>query len=360
MPTGNICVSCGAEIPLDAPEGQCIKCLLHLAFAPAEPALHHGWIGQVGKYELFEELGRGGMGIVYEAKRLTDGQTVALKMILPTVLVSPVAEQRFANEVRAAEALDHPNIVSIYEVGEENWHYFYTMKYVPGVNLAQKLLSFRFPRLKSVEIIAVLAEAVAFAHQNGILHRDINPGNILIDQFGRPFLTDFGVAKIVNDETDLTRTVAILGTPSYISPEQAMGRSKEVTAASDVYSLGAVLYEVLTGQPPFQAETTFALLQKVINVQPVQPELLNPEIDPSLSAICMRALAKECEQRYQSADAFSKDLYRYLAFEPVKLQRNSLFTILSLWCRRNPVLASIIIMAPLVFAAGLIGFLLGR
>lgn len=322
MPTGNVCIGCGAEIPIDAPNAQCTRCLFNFAMG-LQPEGPHGWIGQIGSYEISDEIARGGMGVIYRARHIATGQEVALKMLQSGLFASEDVKRRFQNEATAASKLDHPNIVPIYEVGEDAGLQFYTMKLIHGSNLSNMLSSQRFSREESVRLIATLSFAVHYAHENGVIHRDIKPANILIDRFGKAYIVDFGLAKIMDDPLNLTRTVAVLGTPTYLSPEQARGATREANVRTDIYSLGAMLYELLTGRPPFLADTTYELLQRIINQEPLAPERLNPEIDRDLSAICLKTLRKDPAERYASAGELGRDLMGYLSFDTPSILRKT-------------------------------------
>lgn len=269
-----------------------------------------------GEYELLEELGRGGMGIVYRARHASLDRVVALKVILRGELASEAELARFRVEAESAARLDHPNIVALYESGEVDGRPYFTMQLVEGTTLARRLAVGPLSPRQTAELLAPICRAIDYAHRQGVLHRDLKPQNILIDREGRPRVGDFGLAKRIEAET-LTRTHSVLGTPSYMAPEQAAGRRGRVTPASDVYSLGAILYEMLTGEPPFRASTPVETLFQVIEQDPPLPRLIRPDVDPDLEMVALKCLQKPQHMRYPSAAALAEDLEAYLAHEPV-------------------------------------------
>ncbi len=268
-------------------------------------------------YELLEEIGRGGMGIVYRARQVGLDREVAVKMILRGPLASGVDRQRFRVEAEATARLEHPNIVSVYEVGESRVGPYFSMKYIRGRTLASLVAAQPLPPRKAARILAAVARGIGFAHQHGILHRDLKPSNILVDQHGQPMVTDFGLAKHTGQGAVITQTGDILGTPAYMAPEQAAGDRGQVGPASDVYSLGAILYYMLTGRPPFQAVATVDTLLMVLEQDPVPPRMLNPQADRDLEMIALRCLQKPADLRYPTANDLASDLEAYLKGEPI-------------------------------------------
>ena len=258
----------------------------------------------LGNYMLEEEIGRGGMGIVYRAIRKSDGKVVAVKMILSGDFASEVERQRFYAEAQAAAQLDHPNIAPIYEIGQHQGMPFYCMKYIEGQTLSQRLTAGPLPTRRAAAMMQKVCDAIQYAHKLGVLHRDIKPSNILIDESGDPFIVDFGLAKQKSQQDTLTKSGAVLGTPSYMSPEQAAGARNQVDTATDIYALGAVLYHMITGRPPFVGESPVDTLLMVIEQDPINPRILNPRIHRDLEGIVLRCLQKPKDLRVSQRSKF--------------------------------------------------------
>jgi serine/threonine protein kinase/Tfp pilus assembly protein PilF len=297
---------------------------------------------ELGDYELLEEIGRGGQGVVFRARQKSLNRTVALKVIGLGQWATSAHLKRFRLEAEAAASLNHPCIVPIYEVGERGGACYFSMGLVEGGQLDAVAKREPMSIRHAAELIAKLARTVHYAHERGILHRDIKPGNILLDAKGEPHLTDFGLARLVETESTTTRTMEVLGTPSYMAPEQAVGNNARVTSATDVYGLGAVLYHLLTGHPPFAGGTTFETVRLVLDTEPRQPRLLNPKVDRDLATICLKCLEKDPPRRYSSALALAEDLERWLKHEPIQARRTGIFTRGRKWVRRNPAIAALI------------------
>src|SRR5215472_14335622 len=377
-----ICRKCGAKIFSDAPRGLCTACVLEAAMGiepdavaagdlsavasakaddggsgediqtnheTARPGSAATMLGALGDYELLEEIGRGGQGVVFRARQKRLNRIVALKVISLGQWASKAHLKRFRREAEAAASLDHPCIVPIYEVGERDGSCYFSMKFVEGGQLDEVTARQPMPIGRAVELIAKVARTVHYAHERGILHRDINPGNILLDAKGEPHLTDFGLARLVESESSVTHTLDVLGTPSYMAPEQASGEHTAITRITDVYGLGAVLYQLLTGQPPFAGGATYETIKLLLDTEPRRPRLLNPKIDRDLSTICLKCLEKDPKRRYSSALALAEDLERWLKHEPIRARRTGIFARGTKWVRRNPKLV----------ATGLAGLVLG-
>jgi serine/threonine protein kinase len=272
-----------------------------------------------GEYELLTEIARGGMGVVYKARQIRLNRVVALKMILSGRLADEDDVRRFRTEAEAAARLQHDNIVAVHDVGEVDGQHYFSMEFIDGRTLAQRLAAGPLPSRDAARYVRQIARAVHFAHRQGVLHRDLKPSNILVDGQDEPHVTDFGLAKRTSgDASGKTRSGAVLGTPSYMAPEQAGGRIKDQGPWTDVYGLGAVLYELLTGRAPFKAETPLDTLMQVLENDPVPPRLLNSKIDNDLETICLKCLEKDPRRRYPTAEALAEDLQRYLNGDAVQ------------------------------------------
>ena len=311
-----------------------------------------------GDYELLEQIGRGGQGVVFRARQKSLNRTVALKVIGLGQWATEAHLKRFRLEAEAAAKLEHPGIVPIHEVGERDGSCYFSMKFVEGGQLDEVTKREPMPIRRAVELIANVARTVHYAHEHGILHRDIKPGNILLDAKGEPHLTDFGLARLVESESSVTHTLEVLGTPSYMAPEQAVGNNAAVSSVTDVYGLGAVLYQLLTGQPPFAGGTTYETIKLLLDTEPRQPRLLNPKIDRDLCTICLKCLEKDPKRRYSSALALAEDLERWLKHEPIAARRTGIITRAKKWVRRNP--TSALLAASLVALAAAAGWIVWK
>ena len=299
-----------------------------------------GFPQEFGKYRLEAEVGRGGMGVVYRARQTDLDRVVAVKMILSSRLASRDDVRRFYAEAKAAAAVKHPNIVGIHEVGQVHGQHYFAMDYVDGQSLAQLRRCSPLPCDKAAECVALIAKAVHFLHEHNIVHRDLKPSNILIDEDGTPYVTDFGLAKVFSGDSAHTQTGTIVGTPSYMSPEQAAGRSADISPKSDVYSLGAILYELLCGRPPYREKTPLDTLVQVLEGEPTILTRVNPAVPRELELICLRCLEKDPKDRYLSAAELADDLERYLRNEPIEAQPPGVFHAVRRWVRREPALVS--------------------
>jgi serine/threonine protein kinase len=274
-------------------------------------------LGRFGDYELLNEIAHGGMGVVYKARQVSLNRVVAVKMILSGALASNEDIERFTLEAKAVAKLAHPQIVVIHDVGRCDDQYFYSMEFVEGRSLAEVIRSGPVPPRKAAEYAEQIARAIHFAHQNGVVHRDVKPSNILVDESGRARVTDFGLAKHVDRGDDLTLSGQIMGTPAYMAPEQITNRRGEIGPACDIYGLGALLYELLTGRPPFTARDHFSTLLQVLECDPQSPRQVNPAVPRALEIICMKCLEKEPQHRYASAAELADDLNRFLAGDSI-------------------------------------------
>jgi TolB-like protein/Tfp pilus assembly protein PilF len=350
--TREICETCGATLHGESPAGLCPACLLTTAIeeGDSEESISGS---RIQDYELLNEVARGGMGIVYRARQRVPPRIVAIKTILPTHVGSADAMKRFRAETEAAASLEHEGILPIYAVGEHDDAPFYSMKFAEGGTLSARIDDYRDKPREVAALIAKLARAVAFAHEHGILHRDLKPGNVLFDSAGKPTVSDFGLAKWLQRECDLTQTLAILGTPYYMAPEQAVS-SHTVTASADVYSLGAILYHLLTGHPPFTGDTAMEVLRRAAEQPTPRPRLTTRSIPPDLETICLKCLEKDPAWRYSSAAALVEDLDRFCTGRTIQARRTGPIARVGKWVRRKPAIAALI--ASLVALAAAMGW----
>ncbi|MBL9167166.1 MAG: protein kinase [Verrucomicrobiales bacterium] len=369
MTTSSQCLECQAPVCASSPVALCGGCLLRLGqegeeeLLSSQPTRHSTSLPRrFGDYELLEQIGVGGMGIVYRARHLPLHRLVALKMLHSNGAIAPSALTRFKIEAEAAAMLEHPHIVSTYDAGEVDGQPYLSMRLIEGSSLAKRLADFslasKSPELadqpkgtsfsrrarqeRIAQLLIAVCTAVHYAHEHGVVHRDLKPNNILLDRDGIPHLSDFGIAKMLDRAEGVTRTSDIVGTPHYMSPEQALG--KPVGPSSDIYSLGIILYELLTGKPPFRAASHLETLQQVLKDQPTNPTALNHSIDVDLATICLKCLEKAPQARYVTAEALAEDLKRWLHRELILARRATPPVRLHRWIRRNPVGTSFIVM----------------
>src|SRR5881227_2324415 len=378
-----VCRKCGAKIFSDAPKGLCTACVFETAlgiFPDAvagvdssagsldelscdnpkptsgvkEAVRARTMLGELGDYELLDEVGRGGQGVVFRARQKSLNRVVALKVISLGQWASKAHLKRFRLEAEAAARLEHPGIVPIHEVGERDGSCYFSMKFVEGGQLDEVARREPMPIRRAVELITKVARTVHYAHEHGILHRDIKPGNILLDVNGEPQLTDFGLARLVETENTITRTLDVLGTPSYMAPEQAMGNNAAVSSTTDIYGVGAVLYQLLTSQPPFAGGATYETIKLLLDTEPKKPRLLNPKIDRDLSTICLKCLEKDPKRRYPSALDLAEDLERWLKYEPIVARHTGIVARGRKWVQRNP--TSALLATSLLALAAVVGW----
>ncbi len=375
------CPKCRSALPNEGWEGLCPKCLvrvsLEMASGEAEPEhpsahsaaghplpsdgreaggegaaienpksqIENPKLRSCGDYELLEEIARGGMGVVFRARQVSLNRIVAVKMILAGRLAGEAEVQRFRAEAESAAQLRHPNIVAIHEVGVLEGQHYFSMDFVQGQNLTEFVRNRPLPSRQAATFLKTIAEAIHYAHQCGILHRDLKPSNILMDQSDQPHVSDFGLARQMKGDSDLTLSGQVLGSPNFMPPEQAAGKRGQVSPRSDIYSLGAILYYLLTARAPFVAETMTETLQQVVNEQPPAPRLLNPSALRDLETICLKCLEKEPGKRYATAQELADELGRCLRDEPIRARPMGPGGKAWRWCRRKPALTSAIFVA---------------
>ncbi|MFN0130176.1 MAG: WD40 repeat domain-containing serine/threonine protein kinase [Verrucomicrobiales bacterium] len=346
------CAHCGTPATHPTPDGHCARCLAEVSFAEQEAedeeAVDTPLPCAFGNYELLEEIGRGGMGVVYRARQIRLQREVALKVLPGGEFARPEFRQRFRREALAAARLQHPNIVAIHEVGEHEGVTFYSMELVTGQTLAKRVAGGPLPTRVAAEYLRAIARAVQHAHDAGILHRDLTPANVLIDRAtDQPCITDFGLAKQVpglepgTQNSELTMTGQVLGSPAYMPPEQAFGRPRTEGVVGDVYSLGAILYHLLTGRAPFEGLSVNDVLLQVRENDPIPPRKLNARVPADLETICLKCLAKNPSRRYPSAQCLADELGCFLAGRPIRARPVKSVERLWLWCRRRPGIAAL-------------------
>jgi len=361
------CTGCGAPLTTTDAHALCPACIFHRLLAtgstmPLNPTSARAASAPDdtdfdAEYELLTEIGRGGMGVIYKAHQPRLNRVVAVKVIHAAGAAGDAARRRFQSEVKVAARLNHPNIVPVFAVGVMEGLPCFSMEFFPGGNLAQRLGQPGSRLEDSVRLLIKVARAVDFAHQHGVLHRDLKPANILLDAAGEPHVADFGLAKQLDSNSDLTRSGAVIGSPNYMSPEQAAGRSNSLTVATDVYSLGVMLYQMLTGRTPFTAETPLETMRLVVETEPPRPSTIVLRADRDLETICLKCLEKEPERRYHTAAELADDLDRWRQHQPIQARPSTGFERLQKWARRRPALAALLVLFFLTFAFGVAGIL---
>lgn len=354
------CSACSRPLPRDSRAGVCPACAFAGALSPgpeppAEESAGLPAVRRLGDYELLEEIARGGMGVVYKARQTSLKRLVAVKMIRPGQGASPQFVQRFRTETEAAAKLQHSNIVAIHEVGEHEGRHFFSMEYVDGQSLQDEARQKPLPARRAAGYVQVVAEAIHHAHQQGVLHRDLKPSNVLLTAADQPKITDFGLAKVLASDTELTLSGQVLGTPNYLPPEQASGKHGHVGPWSDVYGLGAILYYLLTGRPPFQAQELPEVLDQVLHREPLPPRALNPSVPRDLDTICLKCLEKEPGRRYSSARMLADDLGRFLRGETLVARPVGAPEKAWRWCRRKPALSGALAACAVASLLGVVG-----
>ena len=352
------CEQCGAPLGRHTREGLCSRCIARFCLLGPEEGEREPVTSDplsvisaegggrtpktgFGDYELLEEIAHGGMGVVYRARQKSLNRIVAVKMVLFGQFAGKTAFERFRAEAQTVARLQHPNIVAIHEIGETDGQPYFSMDYVAGRNLADLVRDRPLLARQAAGYVCKIAQAVQYAHTQGVLHRDLTPANILLDPFDQPRVSDFGLAKLRSGDSALTVTGQILGSPSYMPPEQAAGKFANSEPTADIYSLGAILFELLTGRPPFQGETLQFILAQVQTAEPVTPRRLNPAIPEDLQTICLKCLQKEPARRYATARELADDLDRFLTGQPIRARPVSWPERTWLFCRRRPLLAAL-------------------
>ena len=364
------CPYCGAITRLD--HGTCINCLLREGLEAKGEASREAFESilaeanvtdtqwRLGHYEILEEIGRGGMGVIYRARQQHSRRIVAVKRIFAHQANSHETLVRFRREAEAVASLDHPNILPIHEISEsEEGLPFFSMKYAEGGSLRTAASTLRADPRECVRLIAKVSRAIAYAHGKGVLHRDLQPGNILLDEVGEPMVSDFGLAKWLNQNSDLTRTLETLGTPGYIAPEQTECPAAELTSAADIYSLGAILFYLLTGRPPFVGPNVLFVIHQAAVTPAPRLRSLAPSLDRDLETIVARCLDPDPNARYQSAEALAEDLEHWLHHEPIRARRSGVFVRGRKWVRRNPT-STVLLAALVALAAATVGVMVWK
>jgi serine/threonine protein kinase len=336
-------------------DGELIREVFRRSFDPADAPALGTKVRYFGDYQLLEEIARGGMGIVYKARQLSLNRVVALQLVLSGQFASEEEVERFRREAEAAANLDHPNIVAIHEVGQHEGQQYFSMAYVEGRSLAEIIRKSPLSPVQAARYVETVARAVEYAHQQGTLHRDLKPANILIDRDVQPRIPDFGLARRVEADSELTNSGQILGSPSYMPPEQASAEHGTVGPSSDVYALGAVLYDRVIGRPPFQAETPPDTLPRVLGSEPASPRSLNPSVPRDLETICLKCLEKEPKNRYLTARELAEELRRLLNGEPIQARPITALGRTWRWRKRNPVVSSLAAALVVALVGGLAG-----